>query len=59
MEDDRDSLITAATALLGIPIEPAWRDAIRLHLDITLGHAANVGGFALPDAAEPAPVFRA
>ncbi len=59
MENDRDALITAGTALLGIAIESEWRAAIRLHLHITLGHAAKVGEFALPDAAEPAPVFRA
>ncbi len=59
MDDARDALITARAALLGIPIEPEWRAAIQLHLDITLGHAAHVGEFALPDAAEPAPVFQA
>ena len=57
--DDNDTLIAAATALLGIPLRPEWHDAIRLHLGITLGHAANVAGFPLPDEAEPAPVFRA
>ncbi len=58
MEDPQDQLIEAAAALLGIPVQPAWLPAIRLHLDISLGHAANVTGFPLSDEAEPAPVFR-
>jgi hypothetical protein len=57
--DPLDALIDAGTALLGIPIADTWRETIRLHLEVSLGHAANVEGFALPDEAEPAPVFRA
>ncbi len=57
--DDLDRLIDAGTALLGVPIAPEWRVSIRLHLAISLRHAAAVGGFDLPDEAEPAPVFRA
>ena len=59
MQDNHDALIAAAAALLGIAVEPEWLAAIRLNLDVSLGHAANVGGFMLPDDAEPAPVFRA
>ena len=58
-EDPNDTLIATATALLGIEARPEWLPAIRLHLDISLGHAANVASFLLPDEAEPAPVFRA
>jgi len=54
-----DTWITAGTALLGIPLEPEWRAAIRLHLGITFGHADTVMAFELPDEADPAPVFRA
>jgi hypothetical protein len=54
-----DAWIDAGTALLGIPVEPAWRAAIRLHLTITFGHAATVLAFDLSDEADPAPVFRA
>ena len=57
--DDRDALIDAGTRLLGIPIAPEWRAAIRLHLDISLGHANALQDFPLPDEADPAPVFRA
>ena len=52
-----DVLIDAAGPLLGIDIRPEWRDAIRTHLDISLRHALAVSAFALPDDAEPAPVF--
>jgi hypothetical protein len=55
--DDRDALIDAGTALLGIPVQPEWRAGIRLYLDMSLAHAANAAGFPLPDEAEPAPVF--
>ncbi len=54
-----DAWIDAGTALLGIPIEPEWRAAIRQHLTITFGHAGTVLAFGLPDDADPAPVFRA
>ena len=33
--------------------------AVRGHLQVTLRHGALVAAFALPDDAEPAPVFRA
>jgi hypothetical protein len=58
IESELDALIEAGTAALGIPIQPEWRDAVRLHLRITLDHAANVLSFPLDDNAEPAPVFR-
>lgn len=58
-ESQFDALIDAGTALLGITVEPAWRAAIRLHLGISLTHAAAVLDFPLPDEADPAPVFRA
>ena len=54
-----DALIDAACAVLGIPLVPAYRAGVRLHLAISLDHARAVAAFALPDAAEPAPVFRA
>jgi hypothetical protein len=54
-----DAFIAAAAAALGIPLEEAWRPAIKANLDVTLKHAASVAEFALPDEAEPAPVFKA
>jgi Protein of unknown function (DUF4089) len=55
---DLDAMITAGTAVLGISVDAAWQAAIRAHMEVTLRHAAAVGEFALPDEAEPAPVFR-
>jgi hypothetical protein len=57
--DDLDAFITAGTRLLGLPIKPEWREAIRLHLAISLGHARTVAEFPLPDESDPAPVFSA
>jgi Protein of unknown function (DUF4089) len=54
-----EALIDAGTALLGIPIEPAWKPTIEANLDVSLRLAALVDAFPLPDDAEPAPVFRA
>jgi len=56
---DLDALIDAGTALLGITVDPAWRDAIRTNLAVTLSLSATVDAFPLPDDADPAPVFRA
>jgi hypothetical protein len=54
-----DALIDAGTALLGIPVHPEWRDAIRQHLAVSLDLARVVQEFPLPDQADPAPVFSA
>ncbi|MGA2128326.1 MAG: DUF4089 domain-containing protein [Xanthobacteraceae bacterium] len=57
--DPLDDFIDAAARALGLPIEPAWKPAIRANLEVTLRLAALVSAFALPDEAEPAPVFAA
>ena len=49
--------IDASARALGLKIEDAWRPAIRAHLQVTLRIGALVTSFALPDEAEPAPVF--
>jgi hypothetical protein len=54
-----DALIDAGTAVLGIDTKPEWRAAVRMHLEISLGHAATVLEAPLPDHLDPAPVFRA
>lgn len=59
LPDDVDKLIDSGTALLGIPIQPEWREAIRANLLVTLRLADTVDKFPLPDEADPAPVFRA
>ena len=57
--DPLDSFIDAAARALGLPLEEAWKPAVKANLEVTLGHAARVAEFELPDEAEPAPVFRA
>jgi len=54
-----DALIDAGTALLEIEMKPEWRAAVRMHLAISLGHAATVLEDPLLDHLDPAPVFRA
>ncbi|MBN8872690.1 MAG: DUF4089 domain-containing protein [Rhodospirillales bacterium] len=57
-DDERlDHLIAAGTETLGLHVQPEWLPAIRLHLGISLRHAATVLGAPLPDEADPAPVF--
>jgi 1-carboxybiuret hydrolase subunit AtzG-like protein len=56
----RAQTVDAASAgALRLPIDPAWRPAVRTHILLLLKHAALVEEFPLPDEAEPAPVFRA
>jgi RNAse (barnase) inhibitor barstar len=57
--DDLDALVDAAAATMGLPIEPAWKPAIKANLQVSLRLAALVEEFELPDDAEPAPVFEA
>ena len=57
--DHLDVYIDSAAATLGIPVDPAWKPAIRANLDVTFKLAALVGEKEFPDDAEPAPVFKA
>jgi len=54
-----DDFIAAAARALELPLEPEWQGAVKANLAVTLKHAATVEEFDLPDAAEPAPVFKA
>ncbi|MBC7042083.1 DUF4089 domain-containing protein, partial [Salmonella enterica subsp. enterica serovar Enteritidis] len=54
-----DDYIDAVGRALGLPIEEAWRPAIRANLDVSLKMAKLVDEFPLPDEAEPASVFTA
>jgi hypothetical protein len=58
-DDPLDSFIETAAQALKLPLEPAWKPAVKANLKATLAHAATVTEFKLPDEAEPAPVFRA
>ena len=57
--DALDGFIEAAARALALPIEPQWLAAIKANLKVNLRLAAFVAEFALPDEAEPAPVFTA
>jgi hypothetical protein len=59
MSDDLDPLIDAAARALALSVESDWKPAIRANLAVTLRFGMHVAEFALPDDAEPAPVFRA
>jgi len=58
-EDPIGALVTANAQALGMTLDPAWHDSIAFNLRLILRHAALVDEFALPDGAEPAPVFHA
>ena len=44
-EDPLGDLITAAAAALALPVDPAWRPAVRAHLEVTLRFARSVEEF--------------
>lgn len=54
-----DDYIAATAAALDLPLEPAWLPAVKANLEVTLRLATVVADFKLPDAAEPAPIFKA
>ena len=59
MAEPLDDYMDAVAGTLALPIEEAWRPAIRANLEVSLRLARLVDEFALPDEAEPAPVFTA
>ncbi len=62
MSDDPanlDDFIDGSARALDLPLDPAWKPAVRDNLKVIFTHAAKVSEFPLPDEAEPAPVFKA
>ena len=57
MAEPLDDYIDAVARALALPVEDAWRPAIRANLDVSLRLARLVDEFALPDETEPAPVY--
>ena len=55
--DTLDDYIDALAEALDLPIEEAWRPAIKANLDVSLRMARLVDEFALPDETEAASVF--
>ena len=57
MAEPLDDYINAVAKALALPVEEAWRASIRANLEVSLRLGRLVDEFALPDEAEPAPVF--
>jgi hypothetical protein len=58
-EHEWDDFITASARALALPVDRSWYPAVRTNLEVTWRLAGLFTEFALPDDAEPAPVFRA
>lgn len=52
-----DDYIDAVSKALALPVEDAWRPAVRANLEVSLRLGRMVDEFALPDETEPAPIF--
>jgi len=59
MADPLDDYIDAVARVLKLPIEDAWKPSVRANLEVSLKLAGLVDEFPLPDATEPASIFRA
>jgi hypothetical protein len=57
--DPLDDFIDAAAKALALPVEDAWKPAVKANLEVSLKLARLVDEFALPDEAEPASVYTA
>ena len=57
--DPLDEYIDAVAKALALPVEEAWRPAVKANLQVSLRLARLVDDFALSDEAEPASVFAA
>jgi hypothetical protein len=57
--DSLDDYIDAVGQALALPIEDAWRPAVKANLEVSLRLARLVDEFPLPDESEPASVFAA
>jgi hypothetical protein len=59
LADPLDQYIDAVATALALPIDPAWKPAVRANLEVSLRLARLVDEFQLPDETEPASVFAA
>jgi len=57
--DHLDVYIDAVSTALALPVEQAWRPAVRANLEVSLRLARLVDEFPLPDEIEPASVYSA
>jgi hypothetical protein len=54
-----DDYIDVVAKVLMLPVEEAWRPAVRANVEVSLRLARLVDEFVLPDEIEPASVFAA
>ena len=54
-----DDYIDAVAKALALPVEEAWRPAVRANLEVSLRLARLVDEFPLPDETEPASIYSA
>ena len=57
--DPLDDYIDAVSKALALPVQDAWRPAIKANLAVSLRLARLVDEFPLPDETEPADVYTA
>jgi hypothetical protein len=57
--DRLDDYIDAVATAMALPLEEAWRPAVKANLQVSLRLARLVDEFALPDEIEPASVYSA
>ena len=57
--DHLDCYIDAVAQALALPVEDAWRPAVRANLEVSLRLAKLVDEFPLPDETEPASIYSA
>jgi hypothetical protein len=57
--DPLDHYIDAVSKALALPVEAAWKPAVKANLEVSLRLARLVDEFVLPDETEPASVFAA
>jgi hypothetical protein len=57
--DPLDDYIDAVGKALALPVDDAWKPAVKANLEVSLRLARLVDEFVLPDETEPASVFAA
>jgi hypothetical protein len=57
--DFLDDYIEAVATALALPVEAAWKPAVKANLEVSLRLAGLLDEFLLPDETEPANVFTA
>lgn len=57
MSDQLDDYIDAVASALSLPIEPEWKPAVKMNLEVSLRMARLVDEFTLPDESEPASIY--